>query len=142
VFGEGHGACSVADSGRRMVAVIMVSVDILVLTLTLARPHHQNLTMLQGHRIVNCSIEFCRTGRKFKLWESRSPTQIFQRNLVPACHQLWAYVCVFGLGLMEIIAMAMVLEIVIVIIVPEVLRQVGLLHQHQHHSFFILRAFY
>ena len=30
------------------------------------------------------------------LGESRSPTQIFQRNLLPVSHQLWAYVCAFG----------------------------------------------
>ena len=28
--------------------------------------------------------------------ESRSPTQIFQRNLLRVSHPLWAYVCGFG----------------------------------------------
>jgi len=30
------------------------------------------------------------------LGESRSPTQIFQRNLLLASRRLWAYVCAFG----------------------------------------------
>jgi len=30
------------------------------------------------------------------LGESRSPTQIFQRNLLRVSHPLWAYVCAFG----------------------------------------------
>jgi len=104
--------------------------------------------MPHGHGVDYCSIKFRRKGRQFDLGVSRSPTQIFQRNLVPTFYQLWAYVCAFGLGLMEIMAMAMVmamamaLVIVIVIIVPEVLRQVGWLHQHQHQSFVRLRAFH
>jgi hypothetical protein len=72
------------------------------------------------------------------LAESRSPTQIFQRNLLLASHGLWAYVCAFGLGFMVMMAMvmmvivmtAMVMVLVMVIIVPEALRQVGWLCQH------------
>jgi hypothetical protein len=79
--------------------------------------------MLHGHGVDNCCIHFGRKGGKFPLEKSRSPTQIFQQNLVSASHQMWAYVCKFSLGLMEIMAMAMamamVLVIVIVIIVPE-----------------------
>jgi len=99
--------------------------------------------MPYGHGVDNCSLRFHRKGGQFDLGVSRSPTQIFQRYLVPAFHRLWAYVCAFGLGLMEMmamgmamaVAMAMVLVIVIVIIVPEVLRQVGWLRQRQHQSF-------
>jgi hypothetical protein len=40
---------------------------------------------------------------------------------------LWVYVCVFGPGLM--VMMAMVIVSVMVIIVPEALRQVGWLRQ-------------
>jgi len=73
---------------------------------------------------------------------------MFQRNLLPAFHQLWAYVCEFGLGLMGkmvmamVMAMAMLMVLAIVRIVPEVLRQVGWLHQHQHQSFHRPSAFY
>jgi len=91
--------------------------------------------MPHGHGVDNCSLRFCRNGRQFELGESRSPTQMFQRNLLPASHRLWAYVCAFSLGLMEMMAtamamamamaMAIVMVLVIVIIVPEVLRQVG-----------------
>ena len=85
-------------------------------------------------------------GRQFDYGVSRSPTQIFQQNLVLAFHQFWAYVCAFGPGLMEMMAMAMaiamVLVIVIVIIVSELLRQVGWLRQCQHQGFYRLRAFY
>jgi hypothetical protein len=82
------------------------------------------------------------------LGESRSPTQIFQQNLLPASHRLWAYVCAFSLGLMVIMAMvmammmiAMVMVLVMVITVLEALRQVGWLLQRQHRSFHQLRAF-
>ena len=89
--------------------------------------------MPHGHGVDNCSLRFCRNGRQFELGESRSPTQIFQRNLLPASHRLRAYVCAFSLGLMVMMAaamamamaMAIVMVLVIVIIVPEVLRQVG-----------------
>jgi len=56
------------------------------------------------------------------LGESRSPTQIFQQNLLPASHQLWAYECAFGLVLMVMMAMvmmAMAMVLVIAIIVSE-----------------------
>jgi len=32
------------------------------------------------------------------LGESRSPTQIFQWNLLRVSHPLWGYVCAFGAG--------------------------------------------
>jgi len=98
--------------------------------------------MPHGHGVDNCSLRFHRKGRQFELGESRSPTQIFQRNLLPASHGLWAYVCVFWPGLMVMMAMvmmamvmmamvlmAMVMASVMVIIVPEALRQVGWLRQ-------------
>jgi len=98
--------------------------------------------MPHTHGVDNCSLRFRRKGRQLDLGESRSPTQIFQRNLVPTSHRLWAYVCAFSPGLMGTMAMAMVMVMVIVIIVPEVLIQVGWLRQRQHQSFHRLRAFY
>jgi len=100
--------------------------------------------MPHTHGVDNCSLRFRRKGRQLDLGESRSPTQIFQRNLVPASHRLWAYVCAFGPGLMRKMAMVMVMVMVlaIVIIVPEVLIQVGWLRQRQHQSIHRLRAFY
>ena len=100
--------------------------------------------MPHTHGVDNCSLRFRRKGRQLDLGESRSPTQIFKRNLVPASHRLWAYVCAFGPGLMGKMAMvmAMVMVLAIVIIVPEVLIQVGWLPQRQHQSFHRLRAFY
>jgi hypothetical protein len=56
--------------------------------------------MPHDHGVDNCSHRFCRNGRQLELGESRSPTQIFQRNLLLASHGLWAYVRAFGLGLM------------------------------------------
>jgi len=97
--------------------------------------------MPHDHGVDNCSLRFCRNGRQLDLGESRSPTQIFQRNLLLASHGLWAYVCAFGPGLMVMMAMvmmamvmmamvmAMVMVSVMVIIVPEALRQVGWLRQ-------------
>jgi hypothetical protein len=81
--------------------------------------------MPHGHGVGNCSHTSCRKGRQLDLGESRSPTQIFRQNLLPASHQLWVYECAFGLGLMvmmamvmmamAIIAMAMVLVIAIIV---------------------------
>jgi len=66
------------------------------------------------------------------LGESRSRNQIFQRNLLPASHRLWAYVCALGPELIVMMAMAMamvmammmvlVMVLVMVISVSEVLR--------------------
>ena len=144
------GRWRVADGAWRMVAEIVTLVDITVWILSLGRPPWQDLTMPYGHGVDNCSLKLCSNGRQFKLGESRSPTLIFQRNLLPSSHRLWAYVCAFSLGLMEMMAtamaiamaMAIVMVLVIVIIVPEVLRQVGWLRQCQHQSFHRLRAFY
>jgi hypothetical protein len=98
--------------------------------------------MPHDHGVDNCSLRFCRNGRQLDLGESRSPTQIYQRNLLLASHGLWAYGCAFGPGLMVMMAMvmmamvmmamvmtAMVMVSVMVIIVLEALRQVGWLRQ-------------
>ena len=100
--------------------------------------------MPHDHGVDNCSLRFCRNGRQLELGESRSPTQIFQRNLLLASHGLWAYVGTFGLGRMVMMAMvmAMVMVLVMVITVLEALRRVGWLRQRQHQSFHRLRAFY
>jgi hypothetical protein len=52
---------------------------------------------------------------------------MFQWNLLPASHRLWAYVCAFDPGLMVMMAVVMMSEMVI--IVPEALRQAGWLSQ-------------
>jgi len=52
--------------------------------------------MPHGHGVDNCSLRFYKKGRQLDLGESRSPTQIFQWNLLLASHRLWVYVCAFG----------------------------------------------
>ena len=52
--------------------------------------------MPHGHGVDNCSLRFCSKGRQLDLGESRSPSLIFQWNLLLASHQLWAYVYAFG----------------------------------------------
>jgi len=138
------GVWSVAHGRQRMVAKIMSSVDIIVRTFSSAWPPRQDCRMGPAHGVENCSLRFRRNRRQCDFEESRSPTQIFQRNLVPVAHQLWAYVCAFGQGLMVKMAMAlaMVMVLAIVIIVSEILRQVGWLCQRQHQSFHRPRAFY
>ena len=89
--------------------------------------------MPHGHGVDNCSLRYCRKGRRLDLGENRSPTQIFRRNLLPASHQLSESVCTFGPGLMVMVVMVMmvmVMVLVMVIIVPEALRQVGWLRQY------------
>ena len=95
--------------------------------------------MPHAHGVDNCSLKFCRNGRQLDFGERRSPTQIVQRNLLLASHRLWAHVCAFGPGLMVMMAVAMmamvmmamvvmtamVMVSVMVIILPEALRQVG-----------------
>jgi len=92
-----YGRWRVAGGGRRA-AEIMTSVYIIVRILSLARPPRRNLTMPHDHGVDTCSLRFCRNGRQLDLGESRSPTQIFQGNLLLASHGLWVYVCVFGPG--------------------------------------------
>jgi len=122
----------VAGGGWHMVAEIMRSVDIIVWILSLPRPPRRDLTMPHGHVVDNCSFRFCRKGRQLDLGESRSPTQIIQRNLLLASDGLWANVCAFGLGPMVTMAMVMMVMVtmsVMVIIVPETLRPAGWLCQ-------------
>jgi len=103
--------------------------------------------ILHAPGVDNCSFRFRRKGRQCNLGVSGFPTHIFLRNHGPAYHQLWVYMCTFGLGLMElmvmamVMAMAMVLVIVIVIILSEELRQVGWLRQCQHQTVYRHRAF-
>ena len=112
--------------------------------------------MPHDHGVDNCSVRFCRNGTQLDVGESRSPTQMFQQNLLLASHGLWAYVSAFGPELIVMMAMvmmatvmmamvmmamvmtAMVMVSVMVIIVPEALRQVGWLRQ----SFYRLGGFY
>jgi hypothetical protein len=70
---EAYGVWRVAGGKRCRLAEIMMSVDIIVRTLSLARPLRQDLTMPQGHGVDNCSLRFCRKRRQLDLGESRSP---------------------------------------------------------------------
>jgi len=88
---EACGVWQVAGGRWRILAEIMTSVDMVVCTLSLARPPWQDLTMLQGHGVDNCSLRFCRKGRQLDLAESRSPTQFSQRNVQPVSRRFWAY---------------------------------------------------
>jgi len=97
--------------------------------------------MSHGHGVDNCSLRFWRKGRQLNLGESRSPTQIFRRNLQPASHRFWAYVCAFGLGLMVMMVMVMAMVMVMVMVL-EALKRVCWLHQRQRQSLHRLRAFY
>jgi hypothetical protein len=72
--------------------------------------------MSHCHGVDNCSLRFCRKGRQLNLGESRSPSPIFQWNLQPASHQLWAYVYAFGPGLMVMMVMVMVMVVRVVVV--------------------------
>ena len=52
--------------------------------------------MPHGHGVDNCSLRFYKKGRQLDVGESRSPTQIFQWNILLASHRLWVYVYAFG----------------------------------------------
>jgi hypothetical protein len=62
--------------------------------------------MPPGHGVEHCSLRFYRKGRQLDIGESSTPTQIFQQNLLPESHQLWAFVCSFTPGLMEMMVIA------------------------------------
>jgi len=87
--------------------------------------------------IAALDAALCRKDRQLDLGESRSPTQIFQRNLLPASHRLWAYVCAVRPWLMVMMVMVMV-----IVMVPKALTQVSWLRQRQCQSFNRLKAFY
>jgi hypothetical protein len=136
-----------------MATEIMTPIDIILCTMHLDWPPQRDLTTPHGHGVDNCSPLFGTKGRQLDLGVSRYPTQIFQRNMLSACHRSWADMSAFGLGLMVIMAMMlmamvmmamvmMAMVTVMVITVPVALRQVGYLHQHLHESFHRLRAFY
>jgi len=78
--------------------------------------------MSHGHGVDNRSLRFCSKGRQLNLGESRSPTQFFQRNLQPASHWFWTYVCAFGPGLLmlSVFVMVMVMVMVAVIVIVTV----------------------
>jgi hypothetical protein len=48
------------------------------------------------HGVDNCSLRLCKKGRQLDLGESRSPTEIFQWNLLLGSHRLWAYAYAVG----------------------------------------------
>jgi len=103
--------------------------------------------MPYGHGVENYSVQFRRKNRQFDPGEGRSPTRMFQQDLLPTSHPLWVYVYTFGQWLMVMIAMAMeiamemamemamamemvlVMVLVMVIMLPEALRQEGWLRQ-------------
>ena len=58
--------------------------------------------MPQGLCVDNCSLRFCRKRRPLDLRESRSPTQLSQRNLQLVSRRFWAYAYIVGLGLTEL----------------------------------------
>jgi hypothetical protein len=53
--------------------------------------------------------------------ESRSPTEMLLRYLVPACHRLWANVCPFTSGLMDMMVMAMVMTMAMAMVMVMVM---------------------
>jgi len=73
--------------------------------------------MPHDHGVDNCSHIFCKNGRQFDLGESRSPTQIFQRNLLLASHRLWVYVCALGLGLMVMMGMVIMAMVIMAMVI-------------------------
>ena len=53
-----YGMWQVAGGRSRILAEIMTSFDMVVYTISSARPPLEDLTMLQGHGIDNCSLRF------------------------------------------------------------------------------------
>jgi len=86
-----------APVGGRWVVVAkgMMSANIRVWIVCAVQAPWQDLMVPYGYGVGNCSLRFCRRGRHFNGGESRSPTQIFQQNLLLAFHSFWADVCAF-----------------------------------------------
>jgi hypothetical protein len=98
--------------------------------------------MPHGHDVDNCSLRFCRKGRQLDLVESRSPTQLSQRNLQPYSRRFWAYVCAFSPGLMVMVTVMVMVMVTVTVMVPKALSQVSWLRQRQCQSFNRLNTFY
>jgi len=92
--GDTGGVRPGAGGGWRA-AELMTSVYIILWSLSLARPPRRKLMMPHDHGVYNWSLTFYRNGRQLDLGESRSPTQVFQRNLLRVSLPLWAYLCAF-----------------------------------------------
>jgi len=94
---QAGGRWRVVGGGWRVAAAeIMTLVDIIVWTLFIMWPLRRDLMMPHGHGVDNCSLRFYKNGRQLDHGESRSPTQIFQWNLLLSSHWQWVYVCAFG----------------------------------------------
>ena len=85
------------DTGRQVAgAETMTSVNSIVWNWLLTLPPWHDLMMPHGHGVENCNLWFCRQGRQLNLGESRSPTPIFQLQLLLTSYPLWVYVWVLG----------------------------------------------
>jgi hypothetical protein len=81
--------------------------------------------MSHGHGVDNCSLRSCKNGKQLNLTDSRSPTQIFQRNLQPTSHRFSVYVCAFGPGLNVMVMLEMEMVMVMVAMLVSVLARGG-----------------
>jgi len=86
--------------------------------------------MLHSHGVDNCSLRIFRNGQQFDHADSKSPTLNHCQNMLPTSYWLWAYLYTVSLGLLVIMAKAMLL--LVVTIIPAEVRLVGRVFQHQH----------
>jgi len=127
------GVWGMAGSSQHITAKITLSVEMVIRTLSLAWPPSQDLSILQGHVLDDVSNYIFRKDRQFDLRESRSPTDISQPNQHPTYCRFCANGYIFGLGLMATIVGAPVM-VILRVMVPKALSQVGLLCQCQCQS--------
>jgi len=83
----GGGRWEVGGGRRVSAADIITSVDIIVWTSLSAWTLRPDLTIAHGYGVHNYILRFCNKGRQLDLGESRSPTQIFQQNLLRTSHR-------------------------------------------------------
>jgi len=112
------GICCVPGGMQHMVAEIITSVDIIVWILSLVQPPQQDLTLPNHHGVDMCSNGYCRNGRWLVLGVNRSPTQIFQQNLLNGSRWFLAAMCAFGPGVMVMIAIAKAMAMAIAMPMP------------------------
>ena len=120
-----------------ILADIILYINMVVWTLSLAQPPLQDLTMAQPHGVDSRSFRFCRKCRQLNHGESRSLMQFSLWNLQPVSHWFWAYVGAFSEELMVMLVMVMVMVKMMVLVMVTVMvlkahSYVGWLCQSQH----------
>jgi len=150
VFGRPQmvcGWCPIVDGRQCMLAKMMNSVNMVILTLLSVWPPGQDLKLSQGYGVENRGLICSRKDKQLDFTESRSHTQFSHRDVRWDTHHLWAYVCTFSLVqmatmVMTIVTLLVMMYMMLMVMQPKALSQVVWVLQHQHQCFHTLSVNY